>query len=226
MGRKAPSRVRIPPSPLAANMAVALAPVAQLDRASVYGTEGQRFESSRARLEPRRKRRVVHAVRAGALDGDVLEGGAVPVAQVGRRAVRRLQELQQAGVRIRSRANRLVGQEELSVFGGVEGRLRRHRRGAVTVGLRVGVGVEGASSPPPGRTRSWPARASSPRPSQSPHGLGVAVGGAWPEKTASPSRSIAPQKKCTGLTLPLKSARNLVIRVAWRADARTVAAGS
>src|SRR3954469_26059278 len=26
-----------------------LAPVAQLDRASVYGTEGQRFESSRAR---------------------------------------------------------------------------------------------------------------------------------------------------------------------------------
>ena len=27
------------------------APVAQLDRASVYGTEGQRFESSRARFE-------------------------------------------------------------------------------------------------------------------------------------------------------------------------------
>ena|SRR6266480_5392611 len=27
------------------------APVAQLDRASVYGTEGQRFESSRARCE-------------------------------------------------------------------------------------------------------------------------------------------------------------------------------
>src|SRR5215213_5097499 len=27
------------------------APVAQLDRASVYGTEGQRFESSRARLD-------------------------------------------------------------------------------------------------------------------------------------------------------------------------------
>src|SRR6266566_7581593 len=27
------------------------APVAQLDRASVYGTEGQRFESSRARVE-------------------------------------------------------------------------------------------------------------------------------------------------------------------------------
>src|SRR5258707_2068963 len=27
------------------------APVAQLDRASVYGTEGQRFESSRARSE-------------------------------------------------------------------------------------------------------------------------------------------------------------------------------
>src|SRR5215213_10947849 len=27
------------------------APVAQLDRASVYGTEGQRFESSRARRE-------------------------------------------------------------------------------------------------------------------------------------------------------------------------------
>jgi hypothetical protein len=29
-----------------------LAPVAQLDRASVYGTEGQRFESSRARRKP------------------------------------------------------------------------------------------------------------------------------------------------------------------------------
>jgi len=31
------------------------APVAQLDRASVYGTEGQRFESSRARLRNPRK---------------------------------------------------------------------------------------------------------------------------------------------------------------------------
>src|SRR4051794_15520833 len=57
MGRKAPSRVRIPPSPLAPPAAARLsaaaqAPVAQLDRASVYGTEGQRFESSRARYEP------------------------------------------------------------------------------------------------------------------------------------------------------------------------------
>src|SRR3954464_13020196 len=56
MGRKAPSRVRIPPSPLPAlalgrrlHSCIA-APVAQLDRASVYGTEGQRFESSRARF--------------------------------------------------------------------------------------------------------------------------------------------------------------------------------
>src|SRR5919108_5138849 len=50
MGRKAPSRVRIPPSPLAATLdRRRSAPVAQLDRASVYGTEGQRFESSRAR---------------------------------------------------------------------------------------------------------------------------------------------------------------------------------
>src|SRR3954454_3430173 len=63
MGRKAPSRVRIAPSPLPAPArgrrlhSCIAAPVAQLDRASVYGTEGQRFESSRARssngvLEP------------------------------------------------------------------------------------------------------------------------------------------------------------------------------
>src|SRR4051812_23441306 len=57
MGRKAPSRVRIPPSPLPAPAAsrrlhsCGAAPVAQLDRASVYGTEGQRFESSRARFK-------------------------------------------------------------------------------------------------------------------------------------------------------------------------------
>ena len=54
MGGQPPSRVRIPPSPLGRARLVgrtALAPVAQLDRASVYGTEGQRFESSRARLE-------------------------------------------------------------------------------------------------------------------------------------------------------------------------------
>jgi hypothetical protein len=50
MGRQSPSRVRIPPSPLAAATLLSRsAPVAQLDRASVYGTEGQRFESSRAR---------------------------------------------------------------------------------------------------------------------------------------------------------------------------------
>src|SRR3954468_1550624 len=54
MGRKAPSRVRIPPSPLPAPAwgrwlhSCIAAPVAQLDRASVYGTEGQRFESPRA----------------------------------------------------------------------------------------------------------------------------------------------------------------------------------
>ena len=55
-----PSRVRIPPSPLAPPTATttlwplsseAHAPVAQLDRASVYGTEGHRFESCRARQE-------------------------------------------------------------------------------------------------------------------------------------------------------------------------------
>src|SRR5215207_7921922 len=51
MGRQSPSRVRIPPSPPpAARLGGRFAaPVAQLDRASVYGTEGQRFESSRAR---------------------------------------------------------------------------------------------------------------------------------------------------------------------------------
>src|SRR4051794_24453965 len=57
MGSQAPSRVRIPPSPLrppqstAATLGGRSAPVAQLDRASVYGTEGQRFESSRARFK-------------------------------------------------------------------------------------------------------------------------------------------------------------------------------
>jgi hypothetical protein len=58
MGPTVPSRVRIPPSPLAggpdgrpavARLASGAAPVAQLDRASVYGTEGHRFESCRAR---------------------------------------------------------------------------------------------------------------------------------------------------------------------------------
>src|SRR5215212_3016327 len=51
MGRQSPSRVRIPPSPLTGGYTSPplSAPVAQLDRASVYGTEGQRFESSRAR---------------------------------------------------------------------------------------------------------------------------------------------------------------------------------
>src|SRR4051794_5953829 len=62
MGRKAPSRVRIPPSPLPAPAlgrrlhSCIAAPVAQLDRASVYGTEGQRFESSRARFKGPAKR--------------------------------------------------------------------------------------------------------------------------------------------------------------------------
>src|SRR5918997_5183398 len=57
MGRQSPSRVRIPPSPLAvaARLLSRSAPVAQLDRASVYGTEGQRFESSRARSTTSRR---------------------------------------------------------------------------------------------------------------------------------------------------------------------------
>src|SRR3954447_17206718 len=38
--------------PTAARMTRQGAPVAQLDRASVYGTEGQRFESFRARCLP------------------------------------------------------------------------------------------------------------------------------------------------------------------------------
>src|SRR5215207_3377737 len=56
MGRQSPSRVRIPPSPPPAARLVGrfAAPVAQLDRASVYGTEGQRFESSRARYTTRK----------------------------------------------------------------------------------------------------------------------------------------------------------------------------
>jgi hypothetical protein len=67
-GVHAPSRVRIPPSPFRSPAAADrrppppatiprhTAPVAQLDRASVYGTEGQRFESSRARHEIPTKR--------------------------------------------------------------------------------------------------------------------------------------------------------------------------
>ncbi len=48
MGAKPPSRVQIPPSPPNDSRVVRLAPVAQLDRASDYGSEGQGFESSRA----------------------------------------------------------------------------------------------------------------------------------------------------------------------------------
>src|SRR3954454_15956856 len=43
----------------------ASAPVAQLDRASVYGTEGQRFESSRARFESPTYRGVFFVPREG-----------------------------------------------------------------------------------------------------------------------------------------------------------------
>jgi hypothetical protein len=43
------SRVRIPPSPRTFENLFINAPVAQLDRASVYGTEGQVFESPQAR---------------------------------------------------------------------------------------------------------------------------------------------------------------------------------
>ena len=53
-------------------------------RASVYGTEGQRFESFLGALRTRRNtagRLFRSAVRAGALDGDVLERGAIPVAE-------------------------------------------------------------------------------------------------------------------------------------------------
>ena len=192
-------------------MAVALAPVAQLDRASVYGTEGQRFESSRARLEPRRKRRVVAAVRAGALDGDVVERGAVPVAQVGGRLVGGLQELQQAGVRVRGRADRLVGQQELA-----ERRCCRTRLGGLTgavaeaVGLGVGVGVEGALLAAAGpEAAAATARGSSPRPSPSRRSWARrrdARGAGRPENRVT-AMSKAPQKKCTGLTLPRKRAR-------------------
>src|SRR3954451_1370773 len=57
-GDQTPSRVRIPPSPFPALQWPVAAPVAQLDRASVYGTEGQRFESSRARCRTRRIMRI------------------------------------------------------------------------------------------------------------------------------------------------------------------------
>jgi hypothetical protein len=84
MGFRAPSRVRIPPSPCPCRPDPQrttreagldwdpAAPVAQLDRASVYGTEGQRFESSRARSPEalhargfRRSGRGVKARRSG-----------------------------------------------------------------------------------------------------------------------------------------------------------------
>ena len=53
-GDNTPSRVRIPPSPLRPPTICGRcnAPVAQLDRASVYGTEGQGFESLLARGSP------------------------------------------------------------------------------------------------------------------------------------------------------------------------------
>ena len=73
MGRQSPSRVRIPPSPPHAATLIGrfAAPVAQLDRASVYGTEGQRFESSRARRE-------TAALRRFRLDAKSLSGAPVP----------------------------------------------------------------------------------------------------------------------------------------------------
>jgi hypothetical protein len=46
------------------------APVAQLDRASVYGTEGQRFESSRARQQPAGNRRFGGLGAFAAVRGD------------------------------------------------------------------------------------------------------------------------------------------------------------
>ena len=73
-GVHAPSRVRIPPSPLpvptdcpSANLNAA-APVAQLDRASVYGTEGHRFESCRARY---RSRQIVSIYRDFVSDAQI-----------------------------------------------------------------------------------------------------------------------------------------------------------
>ena len=141
------------------------------------------------------------AVRAGALDGDVLERGAVPVAQVGRRVVRRLQELQQAGVRLRGRADRLVGQEELPVFGGVEGRLRRapaRRRSRRAPGRRR----RRRRLPPrrPARSRSWPARASTPRPSPSRRSWGLRRDGAARSgrRTASRPGPSRPRRSARG----------------------------
>ena len=79
-GVHTPSRVRIPPSPLPsparhvpqpplARLGNPLAPVAQLDRASVYGTEGREFESLRARYESPALRGFFFAPRPSAFLG-------------------------------------------------------------------------------------------------------------------------------------------------------------
>lgn len=47
-----PEEKSIFPSPLTRYTTQVKAPVAQLDRASDYGSEGREFESSRARLRP------------------------------------------------------------------------------------------------------------------------------------------------------------------------------
>src|SRR3954453_7116428 len=51
--------------PLRSTLHDPIAPVAQLDRASVYGTEGQRFESSRARYKTPAKQALYTAVAPG-----------------------------------------------------------------------------------------------------------------------------------------------------------------
>ena len=75
-GAQPPSRVRIPPSPL--TLHDPQAPVAQLDRASVYGTEGQRFESSRARWRRPASRASVTVRRSAAAASPARPHGWIP----------------------------------------------------------------------------------------------------------------------------------------------------
>src|SRR5438093_6694767 len=89
MGLNAPSRVRIPPSPLstASLQWAAQAPVAQLDRASVYGTEGQGFESLLARQK-------APLMRGFSLGGIGRRGKYVPNMSQRRRRIRAVMPVQ------------------------------------------------------------------------------------------------------------------------------------
>src|SRR4029453_4179356 len=80
---------------------------------------------------------------SGKLRVRAVERGAIPVPALGRRIVGRLSELEQRRLGGRSRANNLVGQDELSHFLVVVSPLGPHLVLRISGRLRVGVGIEG-----------------------------------------------------------------------------------